>query len=571
MNEVKKHISDLIIAAAIAGDTSIAFDDAMASLSYPEINLGDVSSNIALQLARELKKPPMEIANALVEKINNDNSISRVEVKSPGFINFYLTGNIYSEIARNALADWQTFFAPDRSINADRTMVIDYSNPNIGKPMGVHHLLSTIIGDAIKLMYRQDGWKVIADNFIGDMGTQFGKLIWAVKQWGDLEEIEKDPITNLQKLYVKFHIEADENDELDQAGRDEYRKLEAGDKQNRELWQKIITWSKAEIAPIYDNLEVEFDYMNGESFYEDKMEAIIEQGKKSAIFIEDNGALIYRMDNPELPPAIIQKSDGATLYLTRDLARIDYWQKTWHPDVMVNVVDSAQSLQFKQLFEVSDRLKLTDATQKHVDFGRMNFRDSSMSTRTGNILLMSHFIDQAKQKTRELVEAKSSHLLRNEQDDLADRLAIAALKYNILRQNRQTNIVFDWDNMLTLEGSSAPYVAYGLSRARSIQERAQGGVSKKVAKFDENEKELLRHILILPEVLVEAMDKFKPNVLLNHLYTITQKYSHFYNEKRILDAPNDELINSRLLLNNLYLEAVSSGFKSLGINLPTRM
>lgn len=574
MEKIKRHIIEVLEQAFVAADLGKpSVEQLESSLSYPDISFGDLASSVALQQAAELKRPPLELAEALAKQISPDQTIAAVEVKVPGFINFKLTDEAYGQTAATALQNWEGYFAPDKAKNKSQTMVIDYSHPNAGKPMGVHHLLSTIIGDAIKLTYKTAGWQAVADNFIGDLGTQFGKLIWAVKQWGDLSAIEKDPVNELQKLYVKFHIEADSDDKLDDAGREEYRKLEQGDKENRALWQKIVGWSLAEIQPIYDRLDIKFDYMHGESFYEDKIEAIIKAGKKASIFVEDQGALIYRMADPDLPPAIVQKRDGASLYLTRDLARIAYWQKTWQPQLMVNVVDVAQSLQFRQLFEISERLGLTTAQQKHVEFGRMRFSDSSMSTRRGNILFLSDLLDEARKRTADVVASKSSELSPPEKDQLAETLSVAAIKYNILRQNRHTNITFDWDSILSLEGSSAPYVAYALSRAASVRAKSKNEAlaDAKNLTFDAKEKELLREILSLPETLQKSAVEFRPNILLQQLYDVTQKYSNFYNDKRILDAPTEAEKSARLILNNLFLEAVSNGFEALGIKLPNRM
>jgi len=456
-----------------------------------------------------------------------------------------------------------------------KNIVMEYSHPNIGKPMGVHHLLSTVIGDAIKRSYREIGATVVADNFIGDLGTQFGKLIHAVKSWGDLEKIELDPITELLKLYVQFHIEAESDVELDDAARVEYKKLEDGDPENRALWQKIIGWSKAEIQPIYDELDVEFDYMNGESFYEKALPGIIDQGVKKDIFVESQGALVYTMKNPDLPPAIVRKKDGATLYLTRDLARIEYWEQTWHPDLMIVVVDMAQSLHFQQVFEVAEAMELTDAQNVHVGFGRMQFADSSMSTRKGNILLLHDLIDEAKKRARELVDSKTKDLTDDEKHELTEVLAIGSLKYNILSQNRQSNITFDWSKMLTFEGNSAPYLVYSTVRARSIAQKAaqqtaevEQGNSR--TQFSDLEKQLALHLSKFPYAVKESLAEYRPNAIANYLYGLAQSYNSFYNTVEFLKASQADR-ERRLQLNQLFIEIMSSGLQMLGIEIPTKM
>lgn len=558
--------------AIVADVFAIAYPEAEQEpqLEYTELQFGHFASNIALQSAHSLGVKPQEIAAKLVELLSSRAEIAKAEAHPAGFVNITLEDAYMAGFLQSAYEDTAGYIG--RPL-AGQTMVIDYSHPNIGKPMGVHHLLSTVIGDGIKLLHRQLGAEVIADNFVGDLGTQFGKLIHAIKTWGKMDEIEQNPVPELLKLYVQFHINAEADETLDDAGRAEYAKLEQGDAENRALLQKILQWSKQEMLAVYETLGVEFDYMNGESFYEDKMSSIIELGRQKGIFYESEGALVCDTDNPDEPPAVVLKSDGTTLYLTRDLAQKAYWEQTWHPDKMVFVVDIAQSLQLKQVFEVADKLGLTDADMIHVAFGRMQFSDGSMSTRKGNIVLVEDVIEQTRERVAKQIVAKSKDLSELEQAELRDILAINALKYNILRQNRLSNITFDWDSMLALEGNSAPYLAYTLVRANSIAEKAlAAGVAVDTADkadFSEHEIALLLQILQCSEVFGRAAAEFQPSIVANYCYELARLYNSFYNAHTVLEDSDRQ--SQRVLLNAAALRVMRQCFAALGLRVPTKM
>lgn len=532
---------------------------------------GHFATNIALRLSKDAGHPPRDVAQAIVDALES-NLIAKAEVAGPGFINLFIEQKFYSnelsKVSQNLDELIQKTFAGEKG----KHMVIDYSHPNIAKPMGVHHLLSTIIGDSIKKLYRRLGYKVTADNFIGDMGTQFGKLIHAIKTWGDMAEIEKNPIPVLHQLYIKFHIEADKDVELDDAGRAEYKKFEDGDAENRALWEKIKHWSLMEIQPIYDRLQVSFDYMNGESFYEDKMEPILKAGRDSGVIIDgEKGAWIIPSENPDQPPAIVRKKDGATLYLTRDLARTKYWEDTWSPDVMVVVTDIAQILHFKQVFEAVEKLKLTDANNVHVAFGRM----LGMSTRKGNLVLLNDLLDEAEARAKALADEKAAELTDEERRELARILGIGSIKYSILHQNRANNMTFDWDKMLAFEGNSAPYLLYTATRANSVLQKS-GMSETEIAQADasfslEEEVAVAIKLLMYSDALYRAADEFKPNHVANYLYELAQLYNAFYNGNSILQAETDSLKKSRLKLTAAVVAVMRDGLGILGLELPKKM
>ncbi len=536
---------------------------------------GHFSCNIAMLLAGKAGKRPSEVAQAVMDHISTD-VFEKVEMAGPGFINLWLEQKFYTNEARDLLGDFDTYLASSFNLAEKKMMVIDYSHPNVAKPMGVHHLLSTIIGDSIKKLYRRYGWEVVADNFIGDLGTQFGKVISAIKKWGDLDEIEKDPIPKLLELYVQFHIEADKDVELDDEARAEYKRFEDGDEESRELWKKIVKWSMADHQQVYDRLGVEFDHMNGESFYENKMDPILEEGRKKGIIVDgEKGAWIIKPDAPDDVPVLVRKSDGATLYATRDLARIKYWDEKWSPDLMLNVVDVAQSFYFKQLFFAQRKLGITSARNEHISFGRMQFKDRQMSTRKGNVLILMDVLDEAEKRARSIAAEKGHHLSGKELNELAHVMGIGAVKYSVLSQARTTNIVFDWDKMLSLEGNSAPYLMYTVTRANSVLHKAGVGASdcrKYELKLDlDVEKKILTMLMMYPDAVSRACEEFKPNHIANYLYELAQDFNSFYNGNPILKAESKELKESRLMITALVIRVMEDGFRLLGLEVPEKM
>ena len=566
MKTLKSQIQEIV---ELAYQKDFGSTSKPASIEYCDIKFGHFATNIALANSKELGVSPAQISTVLAKSLANNDIFESVEVQEPGFINMRLKPQLLLQVMQES---HDNVLGGLEDLAQGEKMVIDYSHPNIGKPMGVHHLLSTVIGDSIKRLYRKAGYQVIADNFIGDMGTQFGRLIHAVKTWGDMEKIENNPVPELLKLYVRFHVEAETDEELDESGRAEYKKLEEGDAENRALLKKIQTWSMAEILALYDELDVEFDHFNGESFYEDKIAAVVQLGKEKGIFTISQGALVCHTDNPDEPPAIILKKDGTSLYLTKDLARIAYWQKTWSPDYMVNVVDIAQSLHLKQVYEVAAKLNLTKASNIHVAFGRMQFAQGSMSTRKGNIILIEELLVETKNRVRKQIVELSKDLTPEESSNLVDILAINSLKYNILRQNRLSNISFDWDNMLSLEGNSAPYLAYSAVRMQAIARLSEEKATLpaiNTTSLDTVEVELILQISRATEVFASAASGFDPSNIANYCYELCRMYNSFYHTHRVVEE--DVVLSHRLLINNTTLRVLEACFEVLGLKLPAKM
>ena len=581
---IRDQIQELVRGAAM-----VAFSQADLSeinVEYPaELTHGDYSTNVALILAKQVSLKPREVAEKIVEELKKGGTkiLSKIEIAGPGFINFFLSPEYLIGECQGILVHSSSFGNSD--YKNGKTIVTDTSHPNVAKPMGVHHLLSTIIGNSINRILAAVGYKVIRDNYLGDWGTQFGKLIWAYKNWGDEVVVKSDPIPELQKLYVRFHNEVETRPELDDLGRAEFKKLEAGGGENRKLWKWIVDLSIEQFTEIWSRLGVSFDYIHGESFYEDKMQEIIDMGIQKGLFVEGEkkagttgaGALIFKFEHEKYPPCIIRKSDGATIYATRDLARTKYWQDTWHPDLMVIVADTAQELHFKQFFEVAHALGITNAPNIHAWFGRMSFPEKRMSTRKGNIILMEELLDEAEEMAGEVVNEKNPNLGEAQRKEVARVVGIGAVKYAVLAQNRQTNVIFTWDKMLSLDGNSAPYLQYVFARAWSILRKS--GVTDLEQLIDEKMNPLLveqtevtlsRLVIRLPEIISFAADELKPNLLTNYLFQVASQFNSFYSAVNVMKTEG-ALKQARLALVGSTIVVLKNGLALLGIEAPMEM
>jgi len=551
---------------------------------------GDLTTNSAMALCKgdspllrgrgSKNLNPRDLAQEIIDNIPANEVLAKTEIAGPGFINFWLSDKVFNDSFQflNKLITQEEY--GKLTIGKGKKAITDTSHPNVAKPMGVHHLLSTIIGQSINNLLASCGYEVTKDNYLGDWGTQFGKLIHAINSWGDLETIKKDPIPELLKLYVKFHDEAEKDSNLEDQGRAEFKKLESGDKKNRELWQWIKDVSWEEFQKIYSRLGVTYDLVNGESFYEDQMQAIIEAGQKKKVIVEgEDGALIIEMDDENKPPAIIRKSDGATLYATRDLSRIKYWEDELNGDLGVNVVDVAQKLYFEQLFESAHKMGFNKMQHIHIEFGRMSFPESGMSTRKGKVVLLEDVLDEAEKRAYEKIQEHKSELPEDEKRELARIIGIGAIKYNVLSQNRNKNYTFVWDQMLSFDGNSAPYLQYAYTRTQSILRKAQelsidskNTLNTKPLTINQlEERALLKKLLDFEKALEHSLEDYKPNTLCNYLFELSQAFSHFYNNLRVLDGESPEVIQTRLKLVADTAYVLKKGLGILGIEVPERM
>jgi arginyl-tRNA synthetase len=535
----------------------------------------DLTSTVALKVGKELKKNPQDIAASLADALEKIPGVASVSSAGPGFLNVTLTSSaLFSGLVSVTEA---TAAKPVRTTEAPT--IVEYSAPNIAKPLGIHHLLSTTIGQSIANLHRHRGYPTLSFNHLGDWGTQFGQLAVAHKKWSD--KLVKDlTIDDLLSLYVRFHEEADKDEALAQVGRDTFRKLEEGDKELRAFWSDIVAMTMKDLERLYERLHVHFDYTHGESFYEGKMDVILEEGKKKKLFVEGrDGALVVNFpEETKLPTAVLQKGDGSTLYMTRDLAQVRYRIDEFHPRAMLYVVDRAQSTHFAQYFEVVRLLGWDLPILEHVVFGRMSFADRSMSTRKGNIVKLDDVLEEAVKRASNLIEEHGSDIKGKERDDLAEIMGVGSVVYGILSQNRAMDMVFDWKKVLTFEGNSAPYLQYTHARAMSVLRKAKeegriaddGAVPSDDAGLTPHERALLLTLLRFDEMLTAACDDRMPHKVANYLYELAQSFNAFYNADAILKA-EEPIRSCRLHLTSVAAHVLKTGAELLTLRVPDRM
>ncbi len=533
---------------------------------------GDYQSNHAFRLGKALKQNPRAVAEAVRQALAPHPAIASTSVAGPGFLNFRLAD---AWLAAHVSALASDAHRGIEQSGAGKAMVIDYSAPNVAKRMHIGHMRSTFIGNALYRLYGAAGWRTIGDNHIGDWGTQFGKLIVAWRRWLDPRAYEADPIGELERLYVKFADDA--TPELEDAARAETAKLQSGDAENRALWQQFIAVSMAEFNRVYERLGVKFDVALGESAYNDALPGIVRDLLADGIATESEGAVVVRF-GPDAGTAldgtvlVIRKQDGAYLYGTSDLATIEHRVRTWAPDKIVYVVDTRQQLHFRQVFQAWHRWRKRELEMVHCWFGFLKFGDSIMASRGGNIVRFVDLLDEAQRRARAVVDEKSGELTEAERAVIAETVGTSAVRYADLSQNPQSDVTFDWDRMLSLEGNTAPYLLYSYARCRSIQRK--GGVSNAsvaaMALGASEERALALALAHFPEAVAAALQHHRPNLLCDHLFATANALNRFYAECPVLSA-EPAVREARLALVEATARVLEHGLEILGIPALARM
>jgi len=520
---------------------------------------GDLATNIAFKLASELGKNPEETARVLSKKVTGD--FFTAENKS-GFINFRLTDQALENRAREV----NEFERKKKK----KTMVLDYSSPNIAKPFGIGHLRSTIVGQAIYNIYKFNGWKCVGVNHLGDWGTQYGKLIRQIKK--EDENPEDLSIEDLEKLYVEFHKEAKKNPEIEKEGKRWFKRLEEGDPKATEIWEICVEKSMREFQKIYDLLEVDIDHHIGESFYQDKMEAVIKEAKKKNVARESEGALIVDFDE-EMSPAMLLKSDGGTTYFTRDLATVKYRINRWNPDLFIYEIGADQKLHMKQLFKTVEMLGWKKRSNfMHVAHGMYRLKDGAMSTRKGKTVHLKEVLEEAVKRAEEIIEASetSGKMTEEEKEEAAEKIGVGAVKYADLKKHYKKDIVFDWDKVLNLKGNSGPYLQYTTLRAKSVLKKA-GDFNFQISNLSEKERRIIKRIGEFENILDAAERNFTPSSIANFTYQLAKEFNIFYNEMPILEAPSKKERAQRLSVTKASFATLKKSLELLGIPLPEKM
>ena len=535
---------------------------------------GDFQTNFAMMSSKLIGKNPREIANTIIENFEKNDIIEKLEVAGPGFINIFLKNSFLNEEIKKLENEKYDF----SFLNTDKTVIIDYSSPNIAKRMHIGHLRSTIIGDSIKRILNFLGFKTLADNHIGDWGTQFGKLIVAYKNWLDKKAYEEDPIGELERIYVLFSDKAKKDSLLEDEAREELKKLQLGDEDNQKLWKEFIDISLKEYNKVYERLDVNFDYYYGESFYNDMMPSVLEELKKKNIAREDQGALVVFFEDDKLPPAIVQKKDGSFLYTTSDLATMKFRKNELKVDEAVYLTDDRQQNHFKQVFEIGKMLgEPYDYKKTHIVFGIMRFGDQIFSSRSGNTIRLVDLLDEAKNQVKKVINEKNPNIPEEEKEKIAETIGSGAIKYFDLSQNRTSDITFTWEKVLNFEGNTGPYLQYTYVRIMSIFRKLEEeniNLENTDIVLDEMagiERELASELLKFPQAVVKSYENFRPNIIADYLFDTAKLFNSFYNSSSILKEEDKQVMDARILLAKKTAFVLKEGLELLGIKTVNRM
>lgn len=557
-----------------------------------DARFGDYQANCAMSLARVLKRKPPEVAQEIVRRLNLGDELQPPEVAGPGFINLRLRDDWLALQLRALASDERLGIAP---VATPRRIVIDYSSPNVAKPMHVGHLRSTIIGDALARLLRFLGHTVITDNHLGDWGTQFGMLLYGYKHFLDREALAADPVREMARLYIHVRslMKSDDEDAegaadpVAEACRQETAKLHAGDPENVRLWQQFMPWCLKEIEDIYQRLDVHFDHQHGESFYNPMLPDVVRDLVARGIAQPSEGAIVIFFKEGE-PPALVQKRDGAFTYTTSDLATIRYRAQEWHPDTILYVVDFRQSLHFEHLFEAARRWGYDTIELQHIKFGTvLGPNRKPLKTREGKLIELEELLDEAVRRAAQVYEAnRAERQERGEEvpplegDELrrvVEAVGLGAVKYADLCQNRTSDYVFDWEKMLAMNGNTATYMQYAYARVHGIFRK--GGVEPEALRArppavqltSPHERALALQLLRLSEALDAAASEYLPSTITSYLWDLAKTYSGFFQNCPVLKAESAELRDSRLLLCDLTGRTIQKCLHLLGIRTMERI
>ena len=525
------------------------------------------------KLAKVLRKAPPMIAQEISEKLQKPECVQKVEVVN-AYINFYLDKNVFVKDVLQKVFEQKENYG-ESNYGQGRNVVIDYSSPNVAKPFHIGHLRSTVIGNALYNIFNKIGYKSVGINHLGDWGTQFGKLIVAYKNWGDKETVEKDEIKELSRIYVKFHEEAEKNPALDDEARGWLVKMQEGDEEALSLWKWFIDISMKEFNRIYDRLDIKFDSYKGESFYNDKMAAVVDEIREKGLLKESEGAQIVDLEQFNMPPCLILRSDGGTLYPTRDISAALYRKNTYDFAKCIYITAFDQNLHFEQWFKVIDLMGYEWSKDLvHVPFGLVSLGDGKLSTRKGHVVLMEDILNSAVEKTQGIIEEKNPNL--PDKEKIAEEVGIGAIIFNDLYNSRIKNVVFDLQKMLNFDGETGPYVQYTHARACSILRKAQ--ITDEQVDFDidfslltdEASIDVCRALDEYPSKLIDASEKYEPYIITRHIVDLCQAFNKFYHDNSILGSEG-EVKKARIALTYAVKTVICSGLAILGIKAPKEM
>ena len=525
------------------------------------------------KLAKEMKKSPVIIANEIKEKIEMPNQyISKIEAVN-GFLNIFINNEMLIENVLDEMESKKENYGSS-NIGNGKNIIVEYSSPNIAKPFHVGHLRTTVIGRALYNMYKFLGYNTIGINHLGDWGTQFGKLIEGYKRFGNEYNLEENPIDKLTEIYVRINELCKEDESVLDDCRNNFKKLEDGDKYCIQIWQKFKDLSLKEFQRIYDVLGIHFDYNTGESFYVDKMPEVLQILRKNNKLVESQGAEIVDLEYANMPPLMAVKSNGSTTYAMRDLAAILYRARTYDFDKCIYVVAYEQNLHFKQAFEVAKFLDLDEKYTNgliHVPYGMVRLKTGKMSTREGTLIKLEDILKEAVTRAKAIIEEKNTNIEGKE--DIAKKVGIGAVIFNDLSNNIIKDEVFDWDIMLNFQGETGPYIQYMYVRTKSILEKENYTMNKELVDISELEEhgiELIKQIYSFNDIVKQAVDKNEPSIISRYLIDVAKLYSSFYNDNKII-VEDEKIKNTRLCLTYMVGNVLKIGTGLLGMEMPDRM
>ena len=535
----------------------------------PNKEMGDFAFP-CFKLAKVFRKAPNMIAADLAENIEANGAISKV-MPLGGYVNFFVNkSQLAKTVINDVLTKKEKYGHSD--LGQEKAVVIDFSSPNIAKPFHIGHIRTTVIGNALYKIYDSQGYNVVRVNHLGDYGTQFGKLIVAFKLWGSKEAVEANPIPELLKLYVKFHEEAEQKPEMEDEARAWFTKLENGDEEAKALWQWFRDESLKEFARVYDLLDIEFDSYAGESFYSDKMGVVIDQLKEKGLLVQSQGTNVVDLEEFNMPPALITKNDGSTLYMTRDLAAAIYRKNTYDFDKCIYVVGSQQSLHFQQLFKVLELMGYEWSKDLiHVPFGMVALEEGTMSTRKGRVVFLEDVLKQAVEKTKEIVLSKNPNAKNVEQ--IAKQVGVGAVVFQELSNSRIKDYTFSWSRTLSFEGETGPYVQYTHARCCAVLRKAEEEVTADInydLLSEGDGAEVLKVIGSFNKAILAAMRKNEPHIITRFVLDLAQAFNKFYHDNPIL-VDDVEVRKARLALVAATRQTIENALALLGMHAPERM
>ncbi len=577
-----------LIAKALSIHLSVDPEEVTANLTTPpRPEMGDIALP-CFRYAKVMRKAPQAIADELKAALDKEREtslkalyerIERIDTAG-GYLNFFIRRDYYAKSVLRETLDAQDRPGATRE-GEGKNVIVEYSSPNIAKPFHVGHGFSTFLGEAIANLFEYGGYRVERFNHLGDYGTQFGKLIVAWRLWGDQAALDEAPIKELTRIYVKFHEEAEKRPELEDDARAAFSRLEQGGEEEYVLWETFRRVSLREFNTIYERVGIHFDNTNGESFYSPMIPDVVDALTKKNLLEESEGAQVVDLEAFGLNPCLILKSDGSTIYASRDIASILWRDKTYDFYKNVYVVGIPQKNHFNQVFAVMKRMGFPKADDcVHVAFGTVKFAEGALATRTGNVVLLEDLLNTSVAKTRALIEANNPDMDALTVDETAEKIGVGAVRYAYLRNSRERDIVFSWDEMLDFEGETAPYLLYTVTRCASLERKAPEEIVQKLeAVTDEqlslllsdHEQEVIREIERFEKSVALARDSFEPSIMVRQIMAIARAFNTFYHHTAVLKSGDEQLTVARLALSRAVGQTLKAGLRLMGISPVDRM